>query len=335
MRTSGQVLSLSWIPSEAIGGAMKVPFELGFTHYDQPPPDHVDDVEVLRADDRFRFGNLVAGWIEVEGGRIVAAGWDEASRGLMGSTTVLADRKVAHTFQGFSMPMLRDEPEIAADGSSARFVQTVGGRTGVPAPRRVNHPPFVQWQAPLVWSTLALTLHADGSKGFEVVSTSPFPRHWVYDDAGDLAAKTGLTDFKGWYRHAFGKHSPWGDEGSSALVTAAETALERELSARIMRGGEKPEVRTVKAGTEIVREGDDGSDVYLLLDGIVRIDKGGEALAELGPGCVVGERAGLESGTRTATMTAVTRCRLAVARAGQLDREALVALAAGHRREEG
>ena len=40
-----------------------------------------------------------------------------------------------------------------------RFVQTAGGRTGLPAPRRVRHPPFVQWRAPLAWTTL----HSSGS----------------------------------------------------------------------------------------------------------------------------------------------------------------------------
>ena len=111
-----------------------------------------------------------------------------------------------------------------------RFVQTVGGRTALPAPRRVNHPPFVQFQAPTVWTTLALTIHADGRHEFELVGASPFPRHWVYDDDGKLAAKAGLADFKDWWRHSFGKHTPWGDEDSPALVTAVETALERELA---------------------------------------------------------------------------------------------------------
>ena len=75
-----------------------------------------------------------------------------------------------------------------------------------------------------------------------------FPRHWVYDEQGALAAKVGLADFKDWYRTAFGKHTPWGRENSRAYVTAVETALERQLSTTIMRGGAKPDVRTVKKG---------------------------------------------------------------------------------------
>jgi hypothetical protein len=42
----------------------------------------------------------------------------------------------------------------------------------------------------------------------------------------------------------------------------------------------------------------------------------------------------LEGGTRTSTLRADTACRVAVARADQLDRDALAELAEGHRRED-
>jgi CRP-like cAMP-binding protein len=167
-----------------------------------------------------------------------------------------------------------------------------------------------------------------------VLSASPFPRHWIYDDHGALALKSGMTDFDEWYRHAFGKHTPWGDEESPALVTAAETALERRMSTTIMRGGEKPEIRSIKKGKTFVKEGEPGDDLFLLLDGVIRVDVGGEPVAEMGPGAVFGERARLEGGTRTSTLVAITPCRLAVARADQLDPAALAELAEGHRREE-
>lgn len=331
MRIERAVTSLSWIPSEAIGGAMKMPFEMGFTHYDDPPPDRIDDLEALQAADRFRFANHLRAWVEVDDeGRITDAGYSGGV--LMGSTTVLPGKRAHHTFEAFAMPVLQAEPDVGPD--QARFVQTCGGRTGLPAPRRVNRPPFVQWKAPLVWSTIALTIRVDGHAEMEVLSTTPFPRHWIYGPDGELALKSGMTDFKDWYRHAFGKHSPWGDEDSPALVTAAETALERQLSTSIMRGGQKPEMRKIKAGRTIVVEGEGGSDLFLLLDGVVRVDVGGEPVAEMGPGAVFGERALLEGGKRTATLVAVTPCRIAVARADQLDRSSLVEIAAGHRREE-
>lgn len=307
----------------------RLAFDAGFTHYDDPPPDSIDDLEALRAADRFRFANDLRAWIDVDDdGRIVGHGY--AGGGLMGATTVRAGR-VARTFEAFRMPDVQHPAEVA--GTSVRFVQTSGGRTGLPAPRRVRRKPFIQWTAPMVWSTLALIVHADGRIEHQVIGTSRFPRHWIYDGDGQLVEKSGLTDFKDWYRRAFGRHTPWGDEESPALVTAAETALERQLAGQVMRGGEKPSFRKVKAGAALVREGDPGDRVFLLLDGVLRVEKGGERLAELGPGALLGERAVLEGGTRTSTLVAVTPCRVAVARADQLDLEALMEVSHGHRRE--
>ena len=59
---------------------------------------------------------------------------------------------------------------------------------------------------------------------------SPFPRHWFYDSAGQLTAKSGLTSFKDWTAGSGIQHTPWGEEDSPALVTAVGTALERALS---------------------------------------------------------------------------------------------------------
>jgi hypothetical protein len=42
----------------------------------------------------------------------------------------------------------------------------------------------------------------------------------------------------------------------------------------------------------------------------------------------------LEGGVRTSTLRAVTKCRVAVARGDQLDREALLQVSRGHRRED-
>jgi hypothetical protein len=42
----------------------------------------------------------------------------------------------------------------------------------------------------------------------------------------------------------------------------------------------------------------------------------------------------VEGGTRTATLTAATDCRLAMAKRVDIDKNALIALAEGHRRED-
>ncbi|HWB71752.1 MAG TPA: cyclic nucleotide-binding domain-containing protein [Egibacteraceae bacterium] len=328
MRIESSVTSVSWIPSEAIPGPTRLPFELGVGHYDLPPPDVIDDLEALRAADRFRFANDLRAWIEVADGQVSSYG--HAGRGRIGSTTVrLAGKAV--TFAAVPFPDLRPAPEVG-DGW-VRFVQTVGGRTGVAMPRRVSRPPFVQWAAPTVWTTLALVLHADGTSQHELVGASPFPRHWVYDRDGTLAHKSGLTDFRAWSRECFGDHSPWGQHDSPAVVTEAETALERELSAQIMRGA-RPKTRKLKAGDTLMEQGERGNELYLVLDGVLAVEVDGEAVAEVGPGAIVGERAVLEAGQRTATLRAVTPCRAAVAAAEQLDRESLARLAQGHRREQ-
>jgi hypothetical protein len=197
----------------------------------------------------------------------------------------------------------------------------------------VSRPPYVQLRAPTVWTTLALTIGADGSSHFEVVGASKFPRHWVYDAHGDVAAKVGLAQFKDWYRTAFGKYTPWGERDSQALVTAVESALERRLSATIMAGGEKPEIRTIKRGRYLVRQGDPGTDLFLVLDGVVSVQVDADPISELGPGAILGERAVLEGGVRTASLQARTDLRVAVARADQVDRDALLRLREGHRNE--
>ena len=118
-------------------------------------------------------------------------------------------------------------------------------------------------------------------------------------------------------------------------MTAVETALERELSASIMRGGAKPRKRNLAAGDTLVEQGAQGQDLYLLLDGVLVVEVDGKPIAEVGPGAILGERAVLEGGMRTSTLRAATPCRVAVASADQLDREALAEVAKGHRREDG
>jgi len=330
MRRDAVVTSLSWIPSGAVTGLNKAIFNSGLTHYDPPPPDTVEDLDALRDSDRFRFANHLAAWIEVDdGGTVVDAAYSGGI--VMGSTTVRLGGKGA-TFAAVAFPDIQQPPEVGPGW--ARFVQSVGGHTAVPAPRRVSRPPFVKLEAPTVWTTLALTIHSDGRIEHELLGASQFPRHWVYGPDGHLAAKAGLADFKDWWRHAFGKHTPWGDEETPAFVTAVETALERDLADRIMRGGQKPSYRSLKQGAALTEQGATGDDVFLLLNGVLSVEVDGEALAEVGPGAILGERAGLSGGVRTSTLRAITKAKVAVVRPEQLDPDALAELESGHRREE-
>src|ERR1051326_576894 len=129
MRFEKSVTTISWIPSEAIQGMPKLPFELGIGHYDDPPPDSLaeGDLERLRDEGRFREANLLRAWVEVDDGKIVDCGY--SGDALVGSTTFRFGPK-AIVVPGVAFETLRKEPERA--NGSVRFVQTVGGRAGFP-----------------------------------------------------------------------------------------------------------------------------------------------------------------------------------------------------------
>jgi len=331
MRLERSVTAISWIPSEAIQGFPKVPFELGIGHYDEAPPDRLaeGDLERLRAEDRFREANLLRAWVDVEDGRIVDSGY--SGEAFVGATTFRVGPK-ALVVPGVAFETIRSDPERGE--SSVRFVQTVGGRAGFPAPRKVSGKPFFRIQSATAWTTLALTINADGSGEHELVGASPFPRHWIYDDTGELAQKSGTVDFKTWYRESHGDQTPWGDEDSDALVAAAESALERELSRELMAGGAKLGRKRLKEGETLTEQGEPGRDMYLLLDGILVVEVDGEPVAELGPGTIAGERSVLEGGTRTATLRARSACDVAIVPPDAFAPTDLEAIAAGRRREE-
>lgn len=333
MCVNASVSSLSWIPSEAVRGVSRVPFDLGVSHYDAPPPDRLGglaDLESLCLSDRARFGHRLCGRARVRDGAVVEAVYDDTSRGVIGGTTVGLARASAR-FLGVELPCLRQPPRV--DATTAVFAQTFGGRTAVPMPRRVTGSPHVRLTAPTVWTSLVLTLHADGRTEHALEGASPFPRHWIYAGHGELVAKSGLTDWDTWYRAGAGR-TPWGAEDSPALVTAAESALERALSDQLMRRGARPVISSLRTGETLMAQGQLDDTIYLVLDGVVAVAVDGRRLVELGPGAVLGERAVLEGGRRTATVTAVTPVRFAAVPPERLDRAALTRLSEGHHRED-
>jgi Cyclic nucleotide-binding domain len=327
MRIEKSVTAISWIPSEAIEGLPKLPFELGIGHYDDPPPDRLaeGDLERLRDEDRFREANYLRAWVEVEDGRIV--GHSQSGESYVGSTTFRFGRKDV-VVAGVAYDTIRSEE---AGEDAVRFVQTVGGRAGFPAPRRVRGKPFFRVNGATAWTTLALTIRADGSSEHELLGASPFPRHWIYDDSGRIVQKAGTIDFGKWYREAHGERTPWGDEDSPAIVTAAESELERQLSAEVMRSGGATDRKRLAPGDTLVEQGEPGDELYLLLDGVLGVEVDGEEVAEVGPGAVLGERALLEGGTRKATLRAATPARVVVIPGDAIDRSALEQLAQGRR----
>jgi len=329
MRVESAVTSITWIPSEAISGMPKMPFEMGISHYDDPPPDRIDDLDPLHEKDMFREANELKAWIEVEDDQIVDHGY--SGQGRIGVTRLKLGPREVH-FAAVQYPLLQAEPEVG-DGW-VKFVQSAGGHMGLPAPRRVSGKPFFRIKSASAWTTLQLIVYADGSSKHSLLGASPFPRHWIYDKDGVLVEKSGTIDFERWYRESHGPNTPWGEEDSPALVTAVESELERDLSASIMRSGAKLERRNLDSGEALVHEGEEGRELFLLLDGMVDVEVNGDVVAEIGPGALLGERALLEGGKRTATIWASTPVRVAVIPPEAIDESVLPELAAGRKREQ-
>ena len=332
MRIEKSVTSVTWIPSEAIEGMPKLPFELGITHYDDPPPDHIGEGELegLRDADRFREANELRAWIEVDDGKIVDCGYSGGA--LVAATRVKAGPKTL-TFPGVTYPLIQNEPEQGPDW--VKFVQSAGGRMGLPAPRRVRGKPFLQIASASAWTTLQLIIYADGTAKYKLIGASPFPRHWIYDDDGKLVEKSGEIDFERWWRESYGPNMPWGGEDSPAVIAAAETELERELSRLVMADAKALERREVKEGETLVEQDQSATEVFLVLDGMLDVEVDGEIVAQVGPGAIVGVRSSMEGGLRTSTLRAASRCRVVVIPEGELEQSELAAIAAGQRREMG
>jgi hypothetical protein len=309
---------------------MKAGFATGVSHYDAPPPAHIgtDELARWRDADAFRFANVLDVWAEFDGDRVLSHG--RAGGLVMGATTIRVGPLDA-TFAAVPMPDLTYQPQVG-DGY-VTYTQTAGGRTALPLPRKVSKPPFLRWQSPLVWTTVRLTVHADGRAVPELVGASPFPRHWVYDGAGDITLKAGVADWSRWLGQPSWDATPWGAEDSPVVVAQAETALERELSTLLMHGASKPRVRRFAAGDVVAKQGEPGESLLLVLDGILDVQVDGRSMGDLGPGAVVGEHAVLDRSARTATLVARTALRLVEAPADAVDPAALAELATGHRRE--
>jgi hypothetical protein len=327
MRIESSVTAISWIPSEAVEGLPKIPFSLGVAHYDDPPPDKLVDIETMHRSDLFREANELKAWIEVDDDKIVDH--SHAGRGRIGITRVRIGPKQI-SVPAVALPTLQ---ETQVGDGWVRFTQTAGGRTGAPAPRSVRGKPYFQFHSAIAWTTLTLILYADGSTKHELTGASPFPRHWVYDNDGNLIEKSGVIDFEKWYREAHEQNTPWGAEDSPAVVSAVESELERELSLEIMREGE-PKPERLEAGQNLVEQGEAGDELVLVLDGVLEVDVDGNVVAEVGPGAVVGERAILEEGARTATLRAKSPAKVVRIPGDRVEPADLAELASGRRREE-
>jgi CRP/FNR family transcriptional regulator, cyclic AMP receptor protein len=63
-------------------------------------------------------------------------------------------------------------------------------------------------------------------------------------------------------------------------------------------------------GQVVVKEGGYSNHFFAIEDGTVKVERGGEHIADLGPGDVFGEQGLLEKQERSATVTATSRLRV-------------------------
>src|SRR5207249_8104055 len=148
MHIDSSITAVSWIPAGSVTGLARVPFSLGLTRYDDPPPARIDDLDAAQVNGSIREVNRLKAWIEVRDERIMDAGYDGPG-GFVGSTRLDL---------GFT--------EVQVPGRAR------------PLLRRSLH------GTSTAWTTLMLTLYADGRKDAWLFGASPFPRHYLYDDEG-------------------------------------------------------------------------------------------------------------------------------------------------------
>jgi serine/threonine protein phosphatase PrpC len=106
-----------------------------------------------------------------------------------------------------------------------------------------------------------------------------------------------------------------GEEGSADAARAKRIGQKREVLARmpifsrltereLLRVMQAFEVREFKDTEFVIKEGDKGDELFIVLDGKVRVSRGDQTLTHLGPGEHVGEMALIRSVPRSASVSA-------------------------------
>jgi PPM family protein phosphatase len=172
----------------------------------------------------------------------------------------------------------------------------------------------------------ALVLASDGLHGY---LESP-------DELGDSLSKEGEASVQGMIALANGRGGKdnittivvrAGEEGAIDAARARRLALKRDVLANMplfARLTERELFRVMQAvgvhkyqdGEAVIREGDKGDELFIVLEGKVLVSRGGQALTQLGPGEFVGEMALIRSVPRSATVTAVGEAELIAIRRG-------------------
>lgn len=87
------------------------------------------------------------------------------------------------------------------------------------------------------------------------------------------------------------------------------SALSRKELQRVARASDEV---SVKEGHELIRQGDVGREMFVVVEGSASVKRNGRKLGTAGPGSAIGELSLLDKGPRTATVTADGPCTVLV-----------------------
>lgn len=258
----------------------------------------------------------IGDWIEVDGiaGRVVDMNWRAVRLTTTDDVTIIVPNGniAAETFRNYSRPTpwFRDEIRVPlpADMSPEQGERLlIGAVTQIPELAAHNRKPSVSiadyadggvtWRL-LYWapdfgrlSSLRFAVHANVLRNLRLAgATVPAPAHDVRLSRPSGTAGAPLTHLL----KTLPLFAPLA-EAELTLLTAAATQ------------------RLVADGTVILRQGDPGSSLFLLTEGLARVtmtDAGGAVaiVGQIAPGQVFGEMSLLTGAPRVATVTAAMDC---------------------------
>ena len=167
--------------------------------------------------------------------------------------------------------------------------QTAGGVRACRLRDTCTESPSSRISSALAWTTLALTL-TPTARPSTSSRPSTFPRHWVYQEARREERPHRL---QGVVPQGVRREHALGQGGLGAVRDRRRDALEREISPSIMRSGMSSKPRTLEADEELVEQGEQSDELYLLLDGVLAAGRrrdGRRDRARRGPGRAGGAR---------------------------------------------
>ena len=163
-------------------------------------------------------------------------------------------------------------------------------------------------------------LASDGLTGY-LSAPEELHDHLMLD--GDAAAKSLITlaNERGGKDNITAVIVKLGEEGAGDEARARRLALKRDVLAKmplfgrlsereLLRVMQAVEVREYEDGQVVIREGDKGDELFIVLAGTVRVIRGEATLTRLGAGEHFGEMALIRSVPRSASVTAEGRAEL-------------------------